>query len=136
MLMTNIEADLPVGWTEKRNDTRRDPTIVEYQHETADETRFIVSVTPQTAEEGYRLRLSTINPTSTHVRHDYPVDEYDAIDNAVEGGESFIDELSQRLQEGSISPVDPQFKSIRDTIQAFRGNRLVPLISRLLRRFT
>lgn len=136
MLMTNIETDLPVGWTEKSDDTRRDPAIVEYQYETADDTRFIVSVMPQTAKEGYKLRLSTINPTSTHVRHDYPVDEYDAVEDAVEGAESFIDELSQRLQEGSISSADPEIEAIGDTIQAFRGNRLFPSVGQLLRRFS
>lgn len=122
MPMTDTDIDLPGEWTEKSDDTRPDPVIIEYQHETTDEIRFIVSVMPQSAEEGFKLRLSTITPTSTHVvRHDYRVDEYDTPDAAVTGAESFIQEFSQRLRAGSISSADPEIEAIRDTIQAFRG---------------
>lgn len=132
--MTETETDLPAEWIEKPDEAQRGPAIVEYQHETADETTFIVSVMPKTADEGFKLRLSTINPTSTHVRHDYPVEEYETQAAAVEGAESFIEEFSQRVREGSISSADPEIDAIRETIQAFKGNRLFPSIGRLLRR--
>lgn len=133
--MTDTDITLPAEWTKKREETQHSTAVVEYQHETADETTFVVSVMSNTADEGFNLRLSTINRTSTHVRHDYPVDEYDAIDDAVEGAQSFIEMFSQRLQEGSISSTDPEIEAIRETIETFRGDRVFPSIGRLLRRF-
>lgn len=135
MLVTNTDIDLPAEWIEKSEETQRGSAIVECQHETATETTYIVSVIPQTANKGFKLRLSTINPSSTHVRHDYPIEEYDTREDAVEEAESFIEEFSQRLQEGYISSADPEIEAIRDTIQAFKGNRLFPSIGRLFRRF-
>ncbi|WP_049936724.1 hypothetical protein [Haloplanus natans] len=71
---------------------------MEYQHETTDETAFVLSITSRTDTGEFALRLSTIDPASTHVRHDYPVDEYDTVEEAAEGAESFVETLSQRLQ--------------------------------------
>lgn len=134
--MTSVEIDLPVEWTEKSSETRWRSTVVEYVYKTDDETTFIVSVLPQTEDEGgYKLHLSTIDPTSTQIRHDYLVYEYDSLKDAVAGTESFIEQLSLRLREESISSADPEIEAIRETIQAFRGNRLVPSLRHLLRRF-
>lgn len=124
MLVTDTDIDLPAGWAEKRDGSERGTAVVEYHCETADDTTFVVSVMPKTADEGFKLRLSTINSTSTHVRHDYPIDEYDAVEDVVEGAESFIEMFSQRLREGSISSAEPQIEAIRETIQAFKGNRV------------
>ncbi|WP_336331022.1 hypothetical protein [Haloarcula sp. CGMCC 1.2071] len=133
--MTDTDIGLPAEWTRKREEAQHSTAVVEYQHETADDTTFVVSVMSKTADEGFKLRLSTINRTSTHVRHDYPVDEYDTVDDAVAGAQSFIEMFSQRVQEGSISAADPEIEAIRGTIEAFRGERVFPSIGRLLRRF-
>lgn len=133
--MTNIEIDLPADWSEKNHETQRSVAVVEYQHKTVKKNTFIVSVLPRPDNEGYRLRLSTINPTSTHIRHDYPVDEYDTVEDAVEEAESFIEQFSQRLRDGFVSSADPEIEAIQDTIQAFTGNQLFPSIQRLFRRF-
>jgi quercetin dioxygenase-like cupin family protein len=133
--VTKGDSGLPPEWTERHDETRHGAAVVEYQHETADETTFIVSVTPRTDTGEFTLRLSTIDPASTHVRHDYPVDEYDTVEEAAEGAESFVETLSQRLRAGSISSADPNIDAIRETIQAFRGNRGFPSVRQLLRRF-
>ncbi|WP_152420653.1 hypothetical protein [Halorubrum tebenquichense] len=131
--MTNI--GIPTAWTKKREEGRYSAAVVEYHHEIADETLFVVSVIPKIDDGKFELRLLAINRTSTHVRHDYPIDEYDTVEDAVEGAESFIEMLSQRLAEGSLSPSDPQIEAIRETITTFRGDRSLPTIGRLIRRF-
>jgi hypothetical protein len=57
------------------------------------------------------------------------------VDDAVAGAQSFIEMFSQRIQEGSISAADPEIEAIRETIEAFRGERAFPSIGRLLRQF-
>ena len=131
--MTNIS--IPAAWTKKREEGRYSAAVVEYHHEIADEALFVVSVIPKTDDEKFELRLLAINRTSTHVRHDYPIDEYDTVEDAVEGAESFIGMFSQRLAEGSLSSSDPQIEAIRETITTFRGDRSLPTFGRLLRRF-
>lgn len=134
--MTNVEIDLPSSWTERSDETQHGSALVEYQHETGDKTMFIVSVLPRTADDkGYKLYLSTINPTSIHVRHDYPIEDYDSLEDAVDGAESFIEQVSHRLQDGSISSADPTIEEIRTTIQAFTDDQLFPSFRCLLRRF-
>lgn len=136
MVTTTVEIELPEEWGEQYDETQCGSAIVPYQHEAVAETTFIVSVLPRTANGGgYKLWLSTINPTSTPVRHDYPVDEYDSLDGAVDGAESFIAQFSQRVRDGAISTVDPKIEAIRETIQTFTGDRLFPSFRRLLRRF-
>lgn len=131
--MSNAEGGLPAEWTRTSDDRARDPAVVEYQYETPNGTRFVVSVMPQNVEQGYKLRLTTINPTSRHVRHEYPIDEYDTLEAATEEAELFIDGLTQGLRSGSISSTNPDIMSMRSAIQAFRENRSVSSISRVLR---
>lgn len=132
---TETGITLPAAWTAKRDAAQRGAAVIEYQRETSGETKFIVSVMPDAADEGFELWFSTIDRTSTRVRHDYPVEEYDVLEDAVEGAESFIEMFSQRLREGSVSALDPEHDGIRDTIRAFSGDRTFPSIGRLLRRF-
>lgn len=62
----------------------------------------------KTADRGFKLQLPAINRTSTHVQQDYSIDEYDAVDDAVEGTQPFIEMFSQRVREGSILPSAPK----------------------------
>lgn len=135
VLMTDTDIALPAEWTKKPEETQHNTAVVKYQHKTAEDTTFVVSVMSKSAERGFKLQLSVINRTSQHVRHDYPIDDYDAVEDAVEGAQSFIEIFSQRLQEGSISSADPEIEAIRETIETFGGNRVFPSIERLLRRF-
>jgi hypothetical protein len=135
MLMTNTNTELPEEWTKKPEEDGYSTGIFEYQRETADETTFVVSVISKTDNEEVRLRLSTIDRTSAHMRHDYLVDEYETVEDAVEGAQSFIDMFSQWLQDGSISSTNPEIEAINEIIETFRGEQALPLIGRLLRRF-
>lgn len=136
ILMTNTGGELPSGWTEQRDETQHEPTAVEYRHETTDDTIFIISVRPDAANEGrFELRLSTIDPTSTHVRHDYPIDDYDALEAAIDEAESFVDVLSERLRKGTISSADPDIGAIREMIREFTDDRRRFSVRRLFQRF-
>lgn len=133
--MTDVDIALPSDWSEHVDETQRGSALVEFQHETDDGTTFIVSVLPRTtADEGYTLRLSTITQTPTHVRHDYTIDEYDSLEDAVDGTESFLEQLSHRLRDGSISSTDPAIDEIRNIIRAFTGERRFRAARRLIRR--
>lgn len=133
--MTDVEIDLPAGWTELSDEKQDGSALVAYQYGTGEETTFIVSILPRVGERGYMLRLSTVDRTSTHVRHDYPVEEYDSLEVAVDGAESFLEHISQRLREDSMPAADPDIEAMRETIQAFTENRRFPAVRRLLRRF-
>ncbi|MFC4407932.1 hypothetical protein [Haloarchaeobius iranensis] len=132
--MTDTDIALPAEWTKKREEAQHRTAVVEYQHETAEDTTFVVSVLSKPADKGFKLRLSAINRTSTHVRHNYPVEEYDTVDDAMEGAQSFIEMFSQRVQEGSVSAADPELEAVRETVETFRGEQIFPSIGRLLRR--
>lgn len=75
----------------------------------------------QTDDKGYQVRLSTITRTSTKVRHDYPVEEYNSGAMAMTGAVSFIDHFTGRLREGSVSKTEPKVNIVRETIQDFTG---------------
>lgn len=133
MAMTDIDIDLPADWTERANETQRASALVEYQHTTDDQTKFIVTLLKPASDDGdYRLRLSIVNTTSAHVRHDYPVDEYDTREVASAATEAFIECLDRRLAEGAISPADPEIDEIRNTIADFTGVRLFPSVRQLI----
>lgn len=97
--MPNVALELPSGWTEQRDETLHGPAIVEYRHETEENTIFIVSVLPTTTDgKRFKLRLSTINPTSSHIHHSYLIDDYDSLEEALDEAEMFIKMFSKRLQ--------------------------------------
>lgn len=116
-MMTEREIDPPPAWNERPGSEQRDSMLFEYQHETGDETAFIVSVLDRSADsEEYELRLSTIDRPSSHYRHDYPVDEYDSRSAAIAGGEACMEHVLHQLETGRISSEDPDVEEIRSTI--------------------
>lgn len=134
--MPDVDIELPAGWIERTESTHRAAARIEYEYETADETIFIVSILPKTIGTGeFQLRFSTIDLTATHVRHDYPIDDYESLEAAVDDAESFIEVFSQRLWNGSISSVHPEMDAIRDTIQSYSSTSLRSSFQRLLWRF-
>lgn len=132
--MTDTDISLPPEWTEKRDKGQHGTAVIEYQHETADDTIFIISILPKIADEGFKLRLSAIERTSAPIRHDYPVQEYDTFGDAVKGAESFIEIFSNQIQEGSILSADLQTEAIHEIIKTFRGEQTFSSIRCLLRR--
>lgn len=134
--MPDVELEPPSDWTEYVDTTQPDSALVEYQYDSDDETTFIVSVLRRTTgDAGYQLTLSTITRTPARIRHDYPIDEYETLEEAVSGAESFLEQFSRRLRDGSISSHDPTIKEIEDTIQAFTAERQFSSVRRFLRRF-
>lgn len=66
---------------------------------------------------------------------EYTVAEYDTLAEAIQGAESFIQEFSQQLEEGAISPADPEIEAIQETIYVFRGQHHTSFIDRVLHLF-
>jgi len=133
--MVDTEIDTPPGWEEQTGEERRGDTICGYQYVTDEEVRFVVSVLePAVYEDTNRLRFATVDPTGTHIRQDYPVEEYESIEAAIRAAESLIEHISLRLEEGSISASEPEVASIRDAIQDFTGHPLFPSLQHLIRR--
>lgn len=133
--MTDIELELPPGWSETTEDDRGETVIAEYHHESTADTTFIVAINrPVSGPERYTVQLSTVDPTSMPTRHDYPVAEYDTLAAAVEGAQSVIDRLAAQLEDGTISSKDPSIEEIREFIRSFdREGRLLPLRDIILR---
>lgn len=134
MTDVDVDVDLPEGWSERPAEAHHEPTVVEFEHTTPEETTFIVSVLPRSDDDQYRLRLSIFNPTSNYARHDYPVEVYNARTDAVTEAGSLVEYIAQRLQEGSISTADPDINVIRDAIDEFSNSRPFSSLRRLIRR--
>lgn len=129
--MTEANVTVPSGWHRRSEETRRDSSLLEVTHETAAGTTFVVAVFQHQGDASeYELRLSTVNPTSKQVRHDYPVEQYAALD----GAESLLDYLSRRLQEDDVSRANPSVREVQTLIDEFTGERPFPSIRRLARR--
>lgn len=133
--MAEIDLKLPQEWTERSVDEGGEQAVAKYHYETAEKTTFIVAVTQQASDPGkYKVRLSTISPTSTPVRHDYPVQEYETLSEAVEGTQSFLNQIASRLDNDEISRDDPSIEEIRSVIRDFStGDGLLP-VRRLIQR--
>lgn len=133
--MTDFEIDVPGTWQDRSEASQQTNVIAEYQRETSETTTFIVSVArPPGIKEEYELRVSTVNLTSTHLRHDYPVERYESRTDAIGGTESFLEQLSRQLRGGSISSDDPEMEEIRAAIRDVTGNRSFLPVRRLVRR--
>lgn len=131
--MTEFEIELPPGWSEHSEESQRRSTVAKYQYTTAADTRFVVSLLKHPSNtDGYKLRLSTIIPLPTHVRHDYPVEEYDTRADAFEGVESFLEHISVQLHDGSVSHDEPRIEEIRGMIQDFTDTCLLSSIRQLV----
>lgn len=124
---------LPPGWT-RDCESGVDRTEVVYRYETDSQTKFVVSVRHD--ESAYTLHLSTIDPSSTHIRHDYPVTTYDTVEAARSGAESFLTMVTEEVQEGRISAVDPGIDEIRRTIDEFNGEWSLGIGELIRQKFT
>lgn len=91
---------------------------VTYQHE-SNGTKFLVSAPTQNGNQ-FEIRLSTIKKDSTRIRHDYTVAEYDTRATALDKVESFLETVSEHLQNGTISQDNPEIKEVEAIIQSFR----------------
>lgn len=133
--MTENKIELPPEWSEQPEESQRGTAVAEYRHTTVEGTAFVVSVFQRSSDAGgYKLQLSTSAPISNGVHHDYPVEEYETRVDAFEGAESFIEHISVRLLDGSISHDDPEIEEIRGMIQDFSGGQLFSSIRQLVRR--
>lgn len=133
MLEEGENETLPHGWT-RDHDGGFERTEVAYRYETDSETEFVVSVRDD--ESDYTLHLSTINPSSTHIRHDYPVATYDTVDAAESSAKSFLAVVTEELQEGRITAADPAVDEIRRTIDEFTGEWSPGLVEWVRQKFT
>lgn len=126
-------ADLDIdGWSERTGDDQDGTALVGYEYAAAAAT-FVVAVVERSAPDGYQLRLSTINPASNHVRHDYPVKQYETRADAIDGAASFVEHFTARLDEGTVSADDPRIEDIQRTIDSFTDRHLFPSVHRLTR---
>lgn len=133
--MTDIDIDTPSAWRRHSDEEKSDSAIVEYERKTADGMTFIVSVSQRTVDtEEYLLHLSTINPRSTPVRHDYPIEEYETREEAITEAEAFIQHLSRQLHTGAVSSADPTIDEIQEMIQEFTDAGFFPPLHHLVRR--
>lgn len=131
--MSDAEITLPEGWTRVREETQHSLVVVEYQRETMDDSEFVVSVVADPEKDGFDLQLATISFSPTRVRHEYVVGNYETLEEAVYGAESFIELLSHRMQTGEISSVNPQVETIQQTVESFKSSQGFPNIGRLIR---
>lgn len=132
--MSDPTVELPEGWHRHRRDDR-DDAIVEYRHETGENTTFVVSVRRRPdPSDRYELRLSTIDPGADHVRHDYPVETYETRTDALTDAESFVELLTSRLESGSVSATHPGIDEIRRAIDDFANESLLSPVRGLIHR--
>lgn len=131
--MTELDIDLPPDWTAQSTDALSGGAMAEFQRTSSTGTRFIVTVRRPSDVEGYKLRFSTIVPGSRQIRHDYPVQEYETRTDAFEGAEAFIEHVSTRIREGSLSSDDPTIEATRATIRNFTDPRPFASVRKLVR---
>lgn len=116
--MTDRDIDLPSNWQQRIGDERTRNTLAACQRDTTKQSRFIVSVVDKTQDrDELELRLSTIDRTSRHVRHDHPVDTDDTADDAVAAAATFVEFFEGRLTVGTVSKADPSIDEMRPVIQ-------------------
>lgn len=132
-LVTDLEIELPPDWEVRSSDARTGETLAEFQRESPAGTRFVVAIRRPSDVAGYELRFSTIVPGSRQMRHDYPVEEYETRTDAFEGAEAFIEHVSTRIREGSLSSDDPTIEATRAAIRDFSDPRPFSALRRLVR---
>lgn len=131
--MSKLDIDLPSDWTERTADEQSKGTLVEYQLQSNADTIFMLAIRRPSDVEGYKIRLSTVTPGLKPTRHDYSVEEYETSTAALKGSEAFLEHLSTRFREGSLSRDDPGIEATRATIQDFTDHRPFSSIRRFVR---
>ncbi|MBO4248994.1 hypothetical protein IL252_14325 (plasmid) [Halomicrobium sp. IBSBa] len=114
------------------NERAREPLAV-FQYQSPNDTTFIVAVQQPEEIDGYQLRLSTVVPGSKQIRHDYPVQTYETQAAALAGAEDFIEQLSTRFRDGSLSRDSPSIEATQAAVRDFADHRPFPLFRRLVR---
>lgn len=130
VLMTETDANVPEGWERVQEQPQYSSAAVTYRHE-SNGTKFLVSVPPAQNGNQFEIRLSTIKKDSTRIRHDYTVAEYDTRATALDKVESFLETVSEHLQNGTISQDNPEIKEVEAIIQSFRETHHPSFTSRL-----
>lgn len=118
--MTEIDISPPPAWSRTSGTTQDSVADIEYEHEPVADTTFIVSLRPKINAKGYVLQFSTIARSRTTVRHDYRVDEFERVKAAERAAQTFMQTISQRVREGTISPDEPEIDAIQETIRSYR----------------
>lgn len=117
--MSEINPKLPPEWTDRPIDDLSG-AIAAFEHETSEASRFVVSINQQTSDpDQYKLQLSSIELASTPTRHDYLVEEYDDMAEAVEATQEFLRLFTNRLKDGSVSKEDPTIDDVQSVIRKF-----------------
>lgn len=115
--MIGADRDLPTGWSRRRDDTLDRRTVAAFECRPVPESRFLVTIDARAGHPGYALRLSTRTPDATRPEHGYHVSTYDRRANALEGAQAPMDELTNRLANGTLSPPVPAIEGINDVIE-------------------
>lgn len=115
--MPEVDIDLPAGWALRLDQTPNRRTFAAFEYRAEPDTTFLVTIDPRPEDPGYTLRLSTITPESTNPRHEYHVRTYDRRENALDGAQSLIDELTHRIVSGELSASEPTITEINDAIE-------------------
>ena len=131
--MSESTINLPADWTERAAEQQSEQTLAEFRSQTDTDTTFTVSIHRPSDVEGYRMRFSTFVPESKQPRHEYPVAEYETRTAALEATESFIDHVTARFRDGSLSRDEPDIDAVRTTIEDFTHHRPFASIRRLTR---
>lgn len=116
-MMSEADVDLPAGWSPRLDKTPDSRTFAAFEYRTGTDTTFLVTIDPRSEDPGYKLRLSTITPGSTNPRHDYHVSTYDRRENALDGAQTLIEELTNRIARGELSASEPAIDEINDAIE-------------------
>lgn len=126
--MTEPNTDLPLEWSVVPPAEQQESVLVEYRYQPDGETTFLVSVlSPASRGPLYELRLSTITQQPQALRHDYPVAHYETREKAHENAIAFINYLTTKFEQGTLSRTDPEIDAIRSVISGFSSNGLFPM---------
>ena len=132
-VMTDRNFTPPTGWI-ARNLTS-DETLTEYECQITGDATFIITVTEDgDATKSYKLQFSTITPESPQTRHDYPIGEYKSRTNALTDATTLMQDLTTGLQNGTISPDDPEVDTIREVLQEFTDENGISTVRKWVRR--
>lgn len=116
--MTDGDHDLPTGWSRRRDATLEGRTVAAFEYRPAPESRFLLTIDPRAEHPGYTLRLSTSTPDATQPEHEYHVSTYDQRANALEDAQALMEELTNRLANGTLSPSDPGIDAVNEAIES------------------
>lgn len=110
--------NLSPGWSQRLDGTPDTRSGVTFEYQTATDTKFHVTITPQPEHSGYTLHLSPNTPQATQPEHEYHVRTYDRRKHALDGAHTLMDELTRRIARGELSTTEPDIDERNDVIES------------------